>query len=414
MSNKCKLISLGKTNKKIFLIISAVIFKIFVWQFEQLSYFDEGDTILRFNNILKSFFYSLGLLLSFSLYLIYIKCNKSTKEKLYIEKNNYTLVSISKSIKTVSKLEKFLWILIISVIDFISNLIGSIIGFGLLYTPSSWTINIIVMSLYSYCILKIKLYKHHYLSIILFSFLLIIYNLIQHIIILQYNDSFLETSFYYYIFDFIAITLNCLVYVLYKKFMQKTYLKPFEILFFQGLIELILLSILIVILVKCEVIYILEYFYEWIKEIGVIYYILLIFFNFGYYSHIYIIIDIFSPFHVFLIVFSFYALFYVYESASFLSKKFDYINVVYLIIMGLILFFTLVFIEIIELNCFGLSNMTKKNIELRAIIDSEINNDNNRRKSEKDIVCEDYIIQLDDKKSEIELGHLDTISSNGE
>ena len=36
----------------------------------------------------------------------------------------------------------------------------------------------------------------------------------------------------------------------------------------------------------------------------------------------------------------------------------------------------LVFIEIIELNFFGLSKMTKKNIELRARLDSMIISDN--------------------------------------
>ena len=41
----------------------------------------------------------------------------------------------------------------------------------------------------------------------------------------------------------------------------------------------------------------------------------------------------------------------------------------------------LVFLEIIELNFCGLSYMTKKNIELRAQLDSIINDENNKSKN---------------------------------
>ena len=50
------------------------------------------------------------------------------------------------------------------------------------------------------------------------------------------------------------------------------------------------------------------------------------------------------------------------------------------------------FIEIIELNCFGLSYMTKKNIELRAQLETYIGEDNDIL-SDKGITYKGYIIE---------------------
>ena len=68
----------------------------------------------------------------------------------------------------------------------------------------------------------------------------------------------------------------------------------------------------------------------------------------------------------------------------------------------------LIFIEIIELNFCGLSYMTKKNIELRAIQDSNINiNDDEQR-----INFEGYLLTLKNDKIE-EINDVNELSSNG-
>ena len=67
------------------------------------------------------------------------------------------------------------------------------------------------------------------------------------------------------------------------------------------------------------------------------------------------------------------------------------------------MFFASLFIEIIELNFCGLSYMTKKNIELRARLDSNINN-NDEESNSSEINYEDYLIKLENKtKIELEL-----------
>ncbi len=60
----------------------------------------------------------------------------------------------------------------------------------------------------------------------------------------------------------------------------------------------------------------------------------------------------------------------------------------------------LIFIEIVELNCFGLSDMTKKNIEVRARLDAIMEKD--EEEYETRIDYQDYIFDLkDDKNNEV-------------
>ena len=55
----------------------------------------------------------------------------------------------------------------------------------------------------------------------------------------------------------------------------------------------------------------------------------------------------------------------------------------------------LVFLELIELNFCGLSEMTAKNIELRALLDSAINDENDGGKIS--IGADEYSIELERK-----------------
>ena len=90
-------------------------------------------------------------------------------------------------------------------------------------------------------------------------------------------------------------------------------------------------------------------------EIGL--FIGLVFVNFLSSIVLYIIIDIFSPFHIFLVdIFSQIILFFVDEN---IGSKIN-ITIICSIFLVLCLFMSLIFIEIIQLNFCGLSTMTKK------------------------------------------------------
>ena len=103
------------------------------------------------------------------------------------------------------------------------------------------------------------------------------------------------------------------------------------------------------------------------------------------------------------------------SSISSLNEQFLYLDAISLIIMFGCLFFVLVFIEIIELKCFHLSYMTKKNIELRARLDIYISNidvdNDDDEKSNKEISYKGYAIALNNKK-QCELNDIDNNSSN--
>ena len=140
--------------------------------------------------------------------------------------------------------------------------------------------------------------------------------------------------------------------------------------------------------------------------------ILLIIFNFAFYLIEAIIIDILSAFHVFLIRMLLQIIYYFMD----LSEN-DLTTGVITIIFTLICLFTiLVFIEIIELNFFGLSYMTKKNIELRAQIDTNIANVEDKNNKKRTTTYGEYDVNFNDNKSsyENELILLDNRTSNDE
>ena len=123
--------------------------------------------------------------------------------------------------------KKFLWILLVSIINFITFVIYSIYVIDNSKILNLWPIDISSLSIFSYLILKIKLYKHHYLTII--DIIVGKYEsvkILNNIIILCTEISF------------------CLTYTTYKYIMLKKYVRSYEILFYEGLIELSLSIIL--------------------------------------------------------------------------------------------------------------------------------------------------------------------------
>jgi len=81
-----------------------------------------------------------------------------------------------------------------------------------------------------------KLYKHHYLSMIIIIIIGIVYNFAFGNI----DTEILSLNYKWHIIYFFAEGTFSILYVLYKFFMLKKYINLYEILFFQGLIELIL------------------------------------------------------------------------------------------------------------------------------------------------------------------------------
>ena len=371
MSCKYKFINCGKTNRYIFSILIGAVFYAFVIVLENESTAFKDENENNPHPIVYTLIYTFSLCLSFIFLIIYKIRTKSqninNNNSITIEQNLYTrktMKTICHQVKIVTKKEKFLWLLLVSIIDYVAFSFNSIFWITMDNYINNWSTNFLSISLFSYFILKTKLYKHHFVCIAT----IVIIGLLFNIPLGVFSSTNMEKYYGYYLsFIFTGIFFN-LTYVLYKKMMLKKYIKSYEILFFQGIIESILGIITLIIMTKYD--YIDNYwkFIEKLNKKEIIIIILIILGRFLFHSMIMIIIDIFSPFYVFLV--------YVIGEITFfsVSMKNDPIIIISSIIFFSVSLFTiLVFIELIELNCFGLSYMTKKNIELRAKLDSDLN-----------------------------------------
>ena len=270
-----------------------------------------------------------------------------------------------------------------SVLDFIAKVVYYYNWIDSEAYLTFWATNLILMSLLSYFLLKTKLYKHHYISIGSIAVLGIVSNIVWG----YFTPAMIKKNYLGYIMYFLAESISYILYVLYKFFMIKKYIKSYAILFFQGLVELILGIIFLFIATK----YInsFENYEEYFQNLNgkeIAFFITLMIIHFLAYLTIFIIIDIFTPFHIFLlniiskVIISFF-------NTDIWRQKAEFS--VYLIFLIISIFMILIYIEIIQLNFWGLSFMTKKSIEERAKLDAinsilNINNDENDNNNDKD------------------------------
>ena len=371
MSCKYKFINCGKTNRYIFSILIGAVFYAFVIVLENESTVFKDENENNPHPIVYTLIYTFSLCLSFIFLIIYKIRTKSqninNNNSITIEQNLYTrktMKTICHQVKIVTKKEKFLWLLLVSVIDYVAFSFNSIFWITMDNYINNWSTNFLSISLFSYFILKTKLYKHHFVCIATIVIIGLLFNIPLGVFSQEKIGNYYD---YYLSFIFTGIFFN-LTYALYKKMMLKKYIKSYEILFFQGIIESILGIITLIIMTKYD--YIDNYwkFIEKLDKKEIIIILLIILGRFLFHSMIMIIIDFLSPFYVFLV-------YVIGEIAFFLHEMKDYPKIIIssIIFFSVSIFTILVFIELIELNCFGLSYMTKKNIELRAKLDSDLN-----------------------------------------
>ena len=187
--------------------------------------------------------------------------------------------------------------------------------------------------------------------------------------------------------------------------MIKKSIKSYRILFFQGLIELILGIITLSITTKYfpE----LDSFFIFIEGIDgkeIFRFVSLIFINFITFVTIFIILDIFTAFHIFLL--NIISEIIIFLTDGIFNSEFHIMMIAYIFFLIISFFMVLIFIEIIHLNFCGLSYMTKKNIEERARLDSMLIDDENNENTIKNngdeaINLGEYSIELQEVNNEI-------------
>ena len=394
-----RIISLGKTNKFLFLILVGAILLTSLTFVESLTKFFAEENK---HPVIYSMTYSLGLSLSFILLIIYKIHNKRKNKNSNLLLNTQTELNIHNNIYssyTISFKEKFLWLLLTSGINYFAYIFFCIYWVNFDTFLSLWGITLPVMSIFSHFILKIKLYKHHYLAI----FIVVVFGFSYNIVANKFSEENIKKNYDSYLVEFMTECLISLMNVMYKYLMDRKYIITYEILFMEGLIEFFFGVITLIITTSIGAV---DNFWDFIEQIDsneIIFLIILTLIQFLLYLVEIIIIDMFSPFHILLInIVREYIIFFIFFDTENLAAS---IYVTFGICICI--FIILVFTEIIELNIFGLSKMTKKNIELRAQFDGiDIYDDN---KNEK-IDCKGYVFDFkDDEPKELkELRRSDT------
>ena len=348
-------IGLGKINTNLIPIIIGCIFCFLNRLLNQY----EGTKLFE-NVMLTNIFISFSDIFTIIPYIIF----KIRSKKVYKPENKELIPNETKDTKFEFLYEetydiedevegKGKFIVLIGVIFFVNYFIFVYI-FAL--KTNTWIMYILFTSIFYYLFFKSKLYRHHYLSIVIILIIGLVIDFVEGNIQKDFKENFKLI-----LLSFLRIILLSFNYVLIKYSMEKKYASPYEIGFFNGLINLILFIIGAVIdnffIKKFEY---KEYFDNFNgKELLVVLGLMIT--QFGIYISLFIIDKKDTPCHIF-IVFVFGQLAYYYNLTE--------ISIVSIICLILILFFSLIFNEIIELNFCGLSQNTRKNIIIRG--DTEV------------------------------------------
>ena len=213
-------------------------------------------------------------------------------------------------------------------------------------------LNILITSIFCYLFFKIKLYRHHYLSVIL----IVITGLVIDLILgnLQYDFS---NNLVFVFLRLLRETLYSLTSVIDKYIMETKFVSVYELLLCHGISHVILFILFAIIdynyfhIDDYE-----EYFSKFnTMELLVLFGVLIT--QFGINLSILMTNRDNTPCHVFIIFVFGQLAYYINFSGT---------SIIVIFCLILILFFSLIFNEIIEINCFGLSINTKRNIRLRA------------------------------------------------
>ena len=395
MAIKCRVITCGKINKKIILIIvGGLVYSLHLY-IESESEIFGGDT--NEFPVIYTMMYSICLCLSFSLLLIFNVYSKKKKDKItssLIEDKGNIIFEKNDTIKKkiISWKEKLLWIFLVSIIDYLAYLFSSIYWLDNGNYVDTLQTNIIFMSIFAYLILKLKLHKHHYLCISVIIIRSIAYTIIFNV---YKKDPSKKNDIVPYIVSFVTEIVFSLTYVMSKYFMLIKYIHPFEIMFFEGIFELFFSIMTLIISSRIGKLDNISHFLEKFKYMEVFILISWIIVNFIYHAILFKVIDIFSPFyiHISILISEFLSFFFKLDGLSIGQLIF------YIISFIVCPFMILVFLEIIELNFCGLSEMTAKNIELRALLDSANNDENDGGKIS--IGADEYSIELERKSQKL-------------
>ena len=377
-----KFLSLGKIDKNIISIIVGCVFCFL----SRLLFRFPGDSDLFDHTIITNLLVSISYFFTIIPFLI-LKYRTNNKHKIESIQNND--LEDMEDIPTITQKDitkgKLLYIFLYNFIDFVQ---GIILVYSLELKSNYWILDIFITCIFYYLIFKIKLYKHHYLSMILIIIIGIILDLVLEN--LQYD---LKKKLGFALLRLLRESLTSCNLVVIKYLFEKKYCSIYEISLSNGIINT---SLYIILAIFDHYFFKLDNFSEYFKKFNIhelLVMIGLMITQLGLNLCILIINKTNTPCHIFII--------YVFGQFAY-YVDFSKISIVIIVCLLLILFMSLIFNEIIEINCFGFEKNTKKNIMKRSRMESV------------DLLNLDMKLIKDKEEMDFEENEPDAIELNGE
>ena len=340
------LITLGHINKNLIPILLGCFFALLG------SIIFSFDDILLYNHvIILNIIASFAKALSIVPLLVFNKRTKDNKDEASNKSNKIKFLYTNKTEGYAHC--KYAYFLLLGSIFFTQAVFAS---YSMRIKINSWIFRIVFICLFSYWISKIKLYKHHYFSM---SIILII-GIVMDISFQNYQND-IENNALSLLFKFGEEIFYSLYLVLNRYLMEKKFCSVYELCFFNGLINMILFIIFGVIdYYYLQLDDIMEYFNNF-KYIDIVIIIVLIIEQLGLNISNLFTIKNNTTCHTFII-------FVFGKMANYFSNFDNYsiYTIIIIICLCFILFMSLIFNEIIEINICELQHNTRKNISNRA------------------------------------------------
>ena len=224
------IIGLGKIDKSLIPIIVGCVF-CFVNRI--INQYD-GSLLLE-NKIIPNIFIAFSDLLTLIPYLILKKRSKQIKDSDIQITKTYHLEYIYTNSDLENTQGKGRFILLSGVILFVEAIM---FASTFKIKSNSWYLYILITSAFYYIIFKIKLFKHHYLSIII----IILSGIIIDLVLGNLQNDFLN-HFFLLLISILRIILLSFYYVIVKYTIEKKFVSVYEIIFFIGIINFVMFII---------------------------------------------------------------------------------------------------------------------------------------------------------------------------
>ena len=170
-----RIITFGKINMKFLIPIIGGIIRL-IYRF--LVNINSKYEIILKNPFILSIYTSIGMVFAFIPYIILKYRSKKINSNIHENKSKLNIELVHYDIFKKTRLKKYKLILASSICDFSETLI--IYTFCMKCIYNLWMFDILFMSVFSYFLLKTKLYKHQYLSMIIIIVLGLVLNVLEY------------------------------------------------------------------------------------------------------------------------------------------------------------------------------------------------------------------------------------------